>query len=71
MAGHGSDEDSAWLANNGYSLPNRVPAVETDQIKVDGKDVVLQRKMQIPAAGTPVAYRFIVRGSAATRDPNP
>lgn len=37
------------------------PMMETDQIKVDGKDVVILRKMQIPAAGTPVAYRFIVR----------
>jgi hypothetical protein len=38
------------------------PMMETDQIKVDGKAVTISRKMQIPAAGNPVAYRFIVRG---------
>jgi hypothetical protein len=37
------------------------PMMENDQLKVDGRDVTVVRKMQIPAAGTPVAYRFIVR----------
>jgi hypothetical protein len=38
------------------------PMMETDKIKVDGIVVTIIRKMQIPAAGTPVAYRLIVRG---------
>jgi hypothetical protein len=34
----------------------------TDSLTIDGKAVTLVRIDTIPAAGTPVAYRFIVRG---------
>lgn len=37
------------------------PSMETDTLTVDGKAVTVIRKEQIPAAGTVVAWRFIVR----------
>jgi hypothetical protein len=37
------------------------PSMETDQITIDGRVVVIVRIDQVPAAGTPVAWRFIVR----------
>lgn len=42
------------------AVPPVVPAM-TDVLAIDGSDVVLIRIDTIPAAGTPVAYRFIVR----------
>jgi hypothetical protein len=43
------------------SVPPVVPSIETDAMTVDGKSVTLLRIDQIPAAGTPVAYRLFVR----------
>lgn len=44
------------------AVPPIVPSLETDTMMIDGKTVTIVRVDPIPAAGTPVAYRFIVRG---------
>ena len=43
------------------SVPPVVPSMETDTLTVDGRSMTLLRIDQIPAAGTPVAYRLFVR----------
>lgn len=44
------------------AVPPVVPSIATDTMTIDGRAVTILRIEQVPAAGTPVAYRFLVRG---------
>lgn len=44
------------------AVPAVMPDMTTDTLLVDGVAVVVIKNMPIPEAGTPVAYRFIVKG---------
>lgn len=43
------------------SVPAVTPDMATDSLLIDGVAVTVIKNFAIPAAGTPVAYRFIVR----------
>lgn len=43
------------------SVPTVTPDTATDSLLIDGVAVTVVKNFAIPAAGTPVAYRFIVR----------
>jgi hypothetical protein len=43
------------------SVPAVTPDMSTDSLLIDGVAVTVVKNFAIPAAGTPVAYRFIVR----------
>jgi hypothetical protein len=44
-----------------FAYPGFEPAID-DKIEIDGVEVATVKAIRIPDAGTPVAYRYIVRG---------